>query len=246
MRDIIIHPIPLFITDTKFDKARMTYLYNFGEGHTGCCYTWLLEGAGEKMMVDTGGTAETAIARGRSREDVKKVQTLEDGLAKYGLKPGDIDTVIITHLHWDHVELAHKYVNARLIVQEDELNFSRNPHPAALYDDRRLLEGLDFEVVRGDCQITDGVKVLLTPGHTPGGQSIAVETEKGVAIITGFCCIQENFEPSEEIRKKTPIIVPGIHLDVIQSYDSMLKVKEAADIIIPIHDPKFTSIDSLP
>ena len=197
-------------------------------------------------MVDTGANAETAIARGRSREDVKQIQSLEEGLAKFGLKPGDIDTVIITHLHWDHIELAHRYVNARFLVQEDELSFALNPHPAVIFYNKSKFEGVKFEVIKGDCQIADGIKVLLTPGHTPGGQSVAIETEEGTAVITGFCCIQENFEPGEEIRKVTPIIVPGIHLDVLQSYDSMLRVKEAADIIIAIHEPKFASMDSIP
>ena len=57
----------------------------------------------------------------------------------------------------------------------------------------------------------DGIEVLLTPGHTPGGQSVAVKTEAGKAVITGLCCNKENFLPGGGI------IVPGVHLDVVDT-----------------------------
>jgi len=84
-------------------------------------------------------------------------------------------------------------------VQKAEIEFARNPHVTqARYYDKELIEGLNFEIIDGDRQIIDGIRVLLTPGHTPGGQSVAIETPKGTAIITGFCCTRENFEPPEE------------------------------------------------
>ena len=57
-----------------------------------------------------------------------------------------------------------------------------------------------------------------------------VETTKGKAIITGLCCNAENFPTGGGV------IAPGVHLDVIQAYESMKRIKEAADIIIPVHD----------
>jgi N-acyl homoserine lactone hydrolase len=100
--------------------------------------------------------------------------------------------------------------------------------------------------VKGDVQVTDGISVLLTPGHTAGGQSIAVETEKGIAVIPGFCCIEENFEPPEGIREKTPFIVPGVHISVPQISESMVKVIRAADMIVPLHGLKYVNMDAIP
>jgi glyoxylase-like metal-dependent hydrolase (beta-lactamase superfamily II) len=246
MGNIKIHPIPLFGVDVKFQKPKMTYLVDFGRNLVAYSYVWFIEGLAKRILIDAGATAEMALARGFSAEEVTHVQSLEEGLTKLRLKLSDIDTVIVTHLHWDHIGLAHQFVNTKFLVQKDELNFARNPHLAAQFYENELLEGLNFEVLDGDTQITNKIKVLLTPGHTPGGQSVAIETEKGIAVLTGFCCIQDNFEPSEEIRKVTPIIVPGIHVNVMQAYDSMLKVKKAADIIIPIHEPKFAHVDKIP
>jgi len=246
MKNIKIYPIPLFVTDAKFEKPKMTYLCNFGQNFTIYNYVWFIEGVEKKILIDAGATAEMAMARGRSKEEVRQIQSLDEGLAKLNLKPGDIDTIILTQLHWDHVELAHQFVNAKFVVQKEELSFARNPHLAAQFYDKNLFEGLNFEVINGDREITKGVRVLLTPGHTAGGQSVAIETEKGVAVVTGFCCIQENFEPDEETRKVMPMIVPGIHLSIVQAYESMLKVKEIADIIIPLHEPRFAHIDKIP
>jgi N-acyl homoserine lactone hydrolase len=244
MENLIIHPIPLYIINAKGEKSRMTHLFYLGEDVQVCCYTWYIEGSGKNILVDTGGTAETA-ARSRPKEWITHLQSLEEGLAKYQLKPKDIDTVIVTHLHSDHIELACELVNARFIIQENELNLVSQPGFTAPGYNKVYFEGLNFEVVKGDTQIVPGVKTLFTPGHSVGGQSIAIETEKGIAAIAGFCCIRDNFTPSEEIRKTTPFIIPGLHIDAQQSYDSMLKVIRAADIIVPLHDPEFVHIDTI-
>jgi N-acyl homoserine lactone hydrolase len=172
MENLIIHPIPLFIIDAKGEKSRMTHLFYQGEDVRVCCYTWYIEGVGENLLVDAGGTAETA-ALGRPREWITHLQTLEEGLAKYQLKPGDIDTVIVTHLHLDHIELARRLVNARFIIQEDELNAVNRPGFAEPGYKKESYQGLNFEAVKGDTRITGGVKVLITPGHSAGGHSVA-------------------------------------------------------------------------
>jgi N-acyl homoserine lactone hydrolase len=45
------------------------------------------------------------------------------------------------------------------------------------------MKGNDFELREGDCELEDGVKILFTPGHTAEGQSVAVSTARGAAII---------------------------------------------------------------
>jgi len=246
MENLKIHPIPLFRGDDKHDKPKMTHLSYIGEDLHVCCYVWYIEGADERILVDAGETTKMIVARGHSKESITHIQSLEEGLAKFQLKPGNIDILIITHLHGDHTALAHEFVNAKIIVQEDELNAVIKPDSAGEVRDKGPFAGLNLQVVRGDTQITKGVKALLTPGHTAGGQSVAIETEKGIAVITGFCCIQDNFEPSEEIRKSQPFIIPGSHINAQQAHDSMLEVIQSADIIIPLHDPKFAHLDTIP
>jgi glyoxylase-like metal-dependent hydrolase (beta-lactamase superfamily II) len=123
-----------------------------------------------------------------------------------------------------------------------------NPHPvdAATYN-TEMISGLNFELLEGDRQIIDGLNVFWTPGHTPGGQSVAIKTVEGLAVITGFCCSLENFFPSPDAKKKgLEIVAPGVHTDVLRAYDSVLRVKQIAKIIIPLHDPKFIDVDRIP
>jgi glyoxylase-like metal-dependent hydrolase (beta-lactamase superfamily II) len=84
--------------------------------------------------------------------------------------------------------------------------------------------------VEGDQEIVEGNQVLLTPGHTVGGQSVVVNTSRGKAVITGFCCNEQNFPASG------PVVPPGVHINAIDAYESARRVREVADILLPLHD----------
>ena len=104
-----------------------------------------------------------------------------------------------------------------------------------------------IRTVSGDREIVPGVEVFHTPVHTDGGLSVAVETAAGKAVITGFCVIMENFEPPREIRAmEMEVIPPGTPVNTYEAYDIMLKVKEMADILLPLHEPRFASVKTIP
>lgn len=69
------------------------------------------------------------ISEDREKAIGGKIYTLEEGLARYGLKPEDIDVVIHTHLHTDHCENDYKCSNAVFYIHEKELETINNPHP---------------------------------------------------------------------------------------------------------------------
>lgn len=242
----VIHPIPLMIT--HFPKPLLTYLCNFGKLERVGHFVWYIEGPRENIIVDAGFTMERCLARGFKAEHI---QTLDEGLKKLGLEFGDIDIVLITHMDHDHISLAHKFSKAKLIVQHAELEDARNPHPIFKVfrpgDYMELIEGLHFEEVNGDTRIDEGIELLFTPGHTPGGQSVAVKTAKGTAIITGWCCIRENFNPPTVARERGLFFIPpGNHTDLMQAYESTARVVNLADIIIPVHELGFVNIPTIP
>lgn len=243
MNEYSIRPIPLIRMHQP--KPVFTYLMNWGQRVTTCSGLWFIEGSQRRILVDTG---RSSLVASFSQTQLEPIQSLEDGLSKFGLEPADIELIILTHLHYDHVELAYKYPRAKFIVQKAELDFALNPRgvTAGVVYKRELFERLNFEVIEGDSEIISGVEVLLTPGHTPGGQSVAINTKEGLAVITGFCCIRENLEPPEKIRKIMPIITPGIHLNVCELDESMLKLKQISNIIVPLHDAEFFEKDMIP
>lgn len=246
MNDIHIHPIPLVRIVGRGEMSKFTYLANQGRDVEFGYYAWFLEDDGRKILIDAGGTAEMAWGFGRPKETVTHIQTLAEGLAKLNTTPADIDIVILTHLHLDHVAYVKELTRARFIVQEDELDFARDPHPVDRFYDASVLAGLNIEVVRGDTQVTSRVRTLFTPGHSAGGQSVAIETRQGIAVVTGFCCIHANFEPDEAARKRIAVHVPGININAIQAYESMLRIKNMAAIIIANHDARYLGGGRIP
>ena len=242
-----IHPI---VMGTKiFDKSMMTYQHGNGETYTIPIYSWFIEGGDKKILVDTGEISPV-ISDSREKSIHGKIYTFEEGLSKWNLIPKDIDIVIHTHLHNDHCENDYKCQNAVFYVHQKELDRIHDPHPL----DFRYLEDyiIDVEeagrikIITEDIEIVPGIRVMHTPAHTDGGLSVIIETAMGKAIITGFCTIMENFYPPKEITAmEMDVIPPGTHVNVYEAYDIMLKVKNAAEILLPLHEPEFASIDTI-
>ncbi len=95
-----------------------------------------------------------------------------------GLKPGDVDIVINTHLHWDHCSNNHLFPQATFFVQRKELQYAAAPLPAhskyyEAYEPGVIppFVGTHFEIIEADKEILKDVSVMLSPGHTPGFQS---------------------------------------------------------------------------
>lgn len=242
-----IHPI---VMGTKiFDKSMMTYQYGTGETYTIPIYCWYIEGGDRKILVDTGEMSPIQ-SKDRERSIGGRIYTFEEGLDRWKLKPEDVDVIIHTHLHNDHCENDYKCVNAEIYVHEKELKRIHNPHAL----DYRYLEDYLEDVeengqirpVQTGGDLFPGISVIHTPAHTDGGLTVAIDTEDGKACITGFCVIMENFEPPKEIRAmEMEVIPPGTHVNVYESYNLMLKIKEMADILIPLHEPGFASVDTI-
>ncbi len=243
-----IHPI---VVGTKiFDKGMMTYQHDYGKEYTIPIYSWFIEGGNKTLLVDTG---LMGVIQSEDREKAigGRIYTFEEGLARWGMKPADIDIVIHTHLHNDHCENDFKCVNARFFAHELEFESCYHPHPLDFRYMSDFVEELDQEGLmthlEEDREIMPGIRMIHTPAHTRGGMSVLVETEKGIAAISGFCTIMENFYPPRQITAmEMEVIPPGTHVNTYEAYDQVKRLKETADIILPLHEPLFSSIDTIP
>lgn len=243
-----IHPI---VMGTKvFDKSMMTYQHGAGTPYTIPIYCWYIQGGDKTIIVDTG---EMSPIQSQERETAigGKIHTFEQGLARWGLTPESIDIVIHTHLHNDHCENDYKCTNAAIYVHENEMKRIHDPHPL----DFRYLEDYvedveengQIRVLTQDTEIVPGITCLHTPVHTDGGMSVAIDTAQGKAVITGFCVIKENFEPPKEIRAmEMEVIPPGTVVNPWEAYDIMVRIREMADILLPLHEPEFAAVETLP
>jgi N-acyl homoserine lactone hydrolase len=106
-----------------------------------------------------------------------------DAMAEHDLSPADVRIVINTHLHFDHCGQNAVFKHAPFYIQRSELERARRQETltAEWFD----FAGARFELMDGDAQVADGVRVVATPGHTVGHQSVIVDTPDGGAIMIG-------------------------------------------------------------
>ncbi|BBO70532.1 MBL fold hydrolase [Desulfosarcina alkanivorans] len=243
-----IHPI---VMGTKqFDKGMMTYQHDYGTPYTIPIYCWYLEGGERTIIVDTG-EMHPVQSSDRERAIGGPIYTFETGLARHGLAPEQIDTVIHTHLHNDHCENDYKCTHAEFFVHPKEMARIHDPHPLDFRYVEDYIEEVEergqIRLVEGGEQIADGIRVLHTPAHTEGGLTVMVETADGTAAITGFCVINENFFPPQQIRAmEMAVVPPGTHVNAYDAYDIMLRIKKEADILLPLHEPAFADGKPIP
>ncbi len=237
MQAYTIHPLVVGINET--DQGVMTYLRDYGKRIFLPVYVFYVSGADKHILIDSG-LEQFMIPDGAAQACGFEILEFEDALAKLDLKPADIDIIIHTHLHNDHCENDYKCTNAKVYVQKKEYDFLMNPHPVdhRYYPD--ILDNMNVIQVDGDASIMDGIDVIFSPGHTVGGQSVAINTSAGKAVITGFCCNDKNF-PSAG-----PAIAPGVHIDLTEAYDTIQKIKALADILLPLHDLSIGKRETIP
>ena len=99
------------------------------------------------------------------------------------LRVDDISAVINTHLHFDHCGENVLFPDRPIYVQRREYEASQEP----LYTIPEWVaaDALQYELVDGESEIFAGLRLIPTPGHTAGHQSVLLESEEGRAIIAG-------------------------------------------------------------
>jgi N-acyl homoserine lactone hydrolase len=228
MTEYTIHPLQT--ARTKRPMHYLTYLRNFSRDVEIFYGAFLIRNKDRCILVDTG--CDAACYAVGPMPPVKDVSTMEENLDRFNLGIRDIDAVILTHLHFDHVAFLNLFTHCPVFVQRRELRSALDPHPyfAGFYVPA-FFKGISFDAITGNTTLFPGIEVALVPGHSAGAQAVIVDTKEGRIAISGFCCVTENFD-------KGNMAIPGIHEDVQQAHDSMNKLMELADIIWPNHSAK--------
>lgn len=227
---------------------------------------FLLKSGNDNILVDTG-ISEKFIIDGKAWAGLPAEggkPFLEKALANEGVSPADIKTVVYTHLHNDHAANCTMFKSATIIFQKDEWTNLLDPLPAQNvrrdYDPDLIpeLKSMHTLKVDGDFELSDGIKLYKTTGHTLGSQSIAVNTKKGTVVIIGdlanfyyyvFPQIGEVID-MDGVKHSIPMaplvfgpaLASTLTYNLYDFYDSIYKVKAIASrdepgFILPGHEP---------
>lgn len=151
-------------------------------------FGFVIHNAEGPILVDTGA--------GTGRADIESMfapvhHPIDDALAEVGVRRDDVRMVINSHLHFDHCGNNGLFPGVPLVVQRTEYEEARQP-------DYTIPEWVDFpgaewRPVDGETEVLPGIRVLPTPGHTPGHQSVVVSGAESVDVIAA----QAIYDPDE-------------------------------------------------
>lgn len=201
-------------------------------------YIWVIRNENRTVVVDTGFDMAESQRRNRAidREPVA-------ALAALGIDAATVQTVILTHLHYDHAGTMDRFPAARFHVQAAEVAFATGPcmcepelrrtftadHVCALI--RNIYSGR-VEFHDGDGQIAPGITVHRLPGHTMGLQCVRVATGSGhVVLASDATHLYENFE------RRMPFSITLDVAETLRSYTRLEQLATSRRHIVPGHDP---------
>lgn len=229
---------PLKIGQATEEEPRIFYLGSCKKRITVYQYMWLIKGNGNLVLVDTGFTREAGQSFNPDVKQEKEEEPLKQ-LSSLGIKPEEISSIILTHGHWDHLSpTVFAFSNARVYLQERELlSLTKPSHPwftEFVFKDviRKLTDDCKrrLRIIAGDKEILPGIRLFWTGGHTPGHQSVAVNTKAGKVILTGDVVFTYR-----NIEKDIPV---GFNCNLEDCFQAMKRIRKEADIVIPGHDPR--------
>jgi N-acyl homoserine lactone hydrolase len=167
-------------------------------------YVHVIDHPDGRILVDTGLTElHPAVA------DMDPLLSPLD--AQDDVDVAGIDLVVNTHLHFDHCGGNHLFAGRPIYVQRRELADARS------LDDYTIRDwvdapGVEYVPVDGELEVLPGVRLVATPGHTPGSQVVVVETSSRPIVIAGDTAVfsRELDEPRTEGQRLIRALDPEL------------------------------------
>ncbi len=213
-------------------------------------HCWAIEHEGRLILVDTGETADVHDIP-FARFQVRPEDELPRVLAAVGLDVNDVDTVVLTHMHGDHMDGA-VHVDGPVLVHEEELAFTRSTQarvmqrilrqPVPTRPDWRpfTLDGGPFGAFARSKPLTDDDRIVAvdTAGHSPGHISIICIDDLGRHVMIAG----DTTDSVEQLRaRRTDAVSPKPEITVA-TIDRILKhASDHPTVYLPSHDVESVS-----
>jgi glyoxylase-like metal-dependent hydrolase (beta-lactamase superfamily II) len=113
-----------------------------------------------------------------------RVIAIEDALAEHGIALADVTGVANCHLHFDHSgQNGRVPTGVPIFVQRAE--WAKVHEPDYTVPEWIDVPGLSYEVLDGEIEVAPGLRLIPTPGHTSGHQSLVLDAADGTVVLAG-------------------------------------------------------------
>jgi len=205
-------------------------------------FFYVLRSEGRTIVVDCGFDPVAGERRGRRclTQPVQALRTL-------GIEPAEVETMLISHLHYDHIGNLGAFERATFLVPQRELTFWTSD--VARYDQfwhhveaAEIGQVADLhaagrvETYGGETEVAPGLTAIEVGGHSPGQQILLVDTADGRLLLTS-----DAVHLYEELEEARPF---GVLADLEEMYLGFETIKRLGatqgTTVVPGHDPEVT------
>ncbi|WP_250537259.1 N-acyl homoserine lactonase family protein [Caballeronia sp. AZ10_KS36] len=164
---------------TEIDAPILAYLIETRNGRilydVGCDYSKIADPALRARYYETG---ESPLPVPQMTDE----QRIPNHLARLGLRPSDVDVVMVGHLHFDHAGGLCDVRGCDIHVHADELEAARAQADGGYFQDD-FAGDYRWRLQRDEYDLAPGVRAINTPGHTAGHMSLWIELPNGRPVI---------------------------------------------------------------
>ncbi|HTX84205.1 MAG TPA: MBL fold metallo-hydrolase [Streptosporangiaceae bacterium] len=193
------------------------------------CFCFIASDGSSIVLIDTGPDGAASAAVGMTITGDTTV-LLSAGLRAWGATTDDIDLIIHTHLHYDHMQNDLAFPCARVAVQATELSWATSaaggPYYLGVAD---LAEALNDRLILldGQTELLPGLTALPNGGHTPGHQSVLFQTSaRQVCVCGDIVSLQQNLTT-----------IGPVCPDKAATAAFLKQASAAGWLMLPSHDP---------
>ena len=202
-------------------------------------YVWVMRNGARTILVDTGFDKPVGDRRGRTI-----VTPVAEALKRFGVDPGTVEDVVLSHMHYDHCGNVDLFPRARYHVQDKEMQYCTgrcmcHRQLRSSYEEDYVVS-MVRKLFAGRVQFHDGVSELAPGitlhhigGHAMGLQSIRVKTRRGYVMLAADAV--HLYPHLDEAR-----IFPTTYnlAEVLEGYETLKRLATSRHHIVPGHDPE--------
>ena len=184
MTDRILEHLPRIEIVATGRATRVPDRYGDAVGDSFDVHSFVIHHPDGPIVIDAGIGCGNAFI-----EQIYAPATVDigDALTSCEVDLAQVQALVLTHLHFDHCGQARRFT-APTFVQRTEVEAASAPG----YTVPEWIPNDDVRLVEGDLEVAAGVRVIATPGHTPGHQSVVVDAQDGRAVIVGQACYRSD------------------------------------------------------